>query len=88
MSDATNDAISIDDLFAALGTTSAPSKGKSGKKSKGKGAAKQPAATAPAASAARPQRAGDASEDDVLNVMAALGKIGRASCRERVWYLV
>lgn len=73
MSDATNDAISIDDLFAALGTTSAPSKGKSGKKSKGKGAAKQPAATAPAASAARPQRAGDASEDDVLNVMAALG---------------
>lgn len=49
MSEATNDSISIDDLFAALGTSAAPSKGKSGsKKSKGSKGAKS--ASAPKAS--------------------------------------
>lgn len=76
MSDATNDAISIDDLFAALGTTSAPSKGKSGKGSnkgsKGSKASKQAAAPAKT-SRPVPARATDADADDVLNVMAALG---------------
>lgn len=76
MSDATNDAISIDDLFAALGTTSAPSKGKSGKGSgkgsKGSKASKQTAASAKTSRPA-PAQAADADTDDVLNVMAALG---------------
>lgn len=77
MSDATNDAISIDDLFAALGTTSAPSKGKPGKGSskgsKGSKASKQAAAPSKASRPAPARPADDADADDVLNVMAALG---------------